>query len=134
MWEQLIKCWMRTLAPLYKATSGKPDAKGEIAFAISGTAVLVKIPDWLSGKVVEMSAVAAAADFTFGDASAAVTYNAVATIDGSSHAITSVNVATGRHLASGETRKFVMPSAQEGGYISVIGSGAGFFYIGLAGV
>jgi hypothetical protein len=136
MWEEVLSLIAKCVGPMPKGADGS----GEVTLAVSGVAVLIVIPDWMRGRMLEITAhtTAATADaggvdvlFGKGAGMTAAVYQQATGVDGSGNL--TVHAASGRHIVSGQTRKWLIPSQQTGvTHMSIIASGAGFIQMGPA--
>ena len=125
MWQELVAKVSKVMPALAKTADGA----AEIVLSVSGTAVLVAIPSWLAGRYVEVTMDGAEADVLFGASDVVAVYGQVSSVDGTTKAITT-HVSSGRHLADGVTRSWIIPMPSTATHMSVIASAAGKLYIG----
>jgi hypothetical protein len=128
MWDQLLAL-VSKVRPAYKRVSAT--GEGEIVLSVSGTMVLMLIPDWLAGKYAEFTMDGADVDILFCDSSGDVVYGQVSSVDAGTKAVTT-HVQSGRHVADGATRGWIVPLADKATHISVEASAAGKLYIGVS--
>lgn len=137
MWQEVQALIARVRGPMPKDSVGA----GEVNLAVSGTAIAIVIPTWMQGKMCEFTAYTSTTSLDAGGVDVlyladkggtACVYQQTTAVDGTTKALT-VSAATGRHIVSGQTRKWLVPKAGSGiTAMSIIASAAGFIQIGLA--